>query len=235
MILVNIDSLSLSELKNIAQEEGINIDDLTRDEIISELRDKYADESDTDSAIGEDSNLRYLSGITDYREINEYVAALPGVEQLPESYPDTEIHLMLKSSSWAYCYWQLSQMDSDRIANASGSLFLAVSIIRSGAEELYDIPVSLSDDEWNIGIPYGDGSASVSLVSEIDGEREVIASSKPVTLIDSYWLNHRDEMKESDSLYRLYMSLLTTREGQIVDNPVVQDIAALFREEDADL
>ena len=165
MILVNIDSLSLSELKNIAQEEGINIDDLTRDEIISELRDKYADESDTDSAIGEDSNLRYLSGITDYREINEYVAALPGVEQLPESYPDTEIHLMLKSSSWAYCYWQLSQMDSDRIANASGSLFLAVSIIRSGAEELYDIPVSLSDDEWNIGIPYGDGSASVSLVS----------------------------------------------------------------------
>ena len=235
MILVNIDSLSLSELKNIAQEEGINIDDLTRDEIISELRDKYADESDTDSAIGEDSNLRYLSGITDYREINEYVAALPGVEQLPESYPDTEIHLMLKSSSWAYCYWQLSQMDSDRIANASGSLFLAVSIIRSGAEELYDIPVSLSDDEWNIGIPYGDGSAFVSLVSEIDGEREVLASSKPVTLIDSYWLNHRDEMKESDSLYRLYMSLLTTREGQIVDNPVVQDIAALFREEDADL
>ncbi len=235
MILVNIDSLSLSELKNIAQEEGINIDDLTRDEIISELRDKYADESDTDSAIGEDSNLRYLSGITDYREINEYVAALPGVEQLPESYPDTEIHLMLKSSSWAYCYWQLSQMDSDRIANASGSLFLAVSIIRSGAEELYDIPVSLSDDEWNIGIPYGDGSASVSLVSEIDGEREVLSSSKPVTLIDSYWLNHREEMKESDSLYRLYMSLLTTREGQIVDNPVVQDIAALFREEDADL
>ncbi len=235
MILVNIDSLSLSELKNIAQEEGINIDDLTRDEIISELRDKYADESDTDSAIGEDSNLRYLSGITDYREINEYVAALPGVEQLPESYPDTEIHLMLKSSSWAYCYWQLSQMDSDRIANASGSLFLAVSIIRSGAEELYDIPVSLSDDEWNIGIPYGDGSASVSLVSEIEGEREVLSSSKPVTLIDSYWLNHREEMKESDSLYRLYMSLLTTREGQIVDNPVVQDIAALFREEDADL
>ena len=235
MILVNIDSLSLSELKNIAQEEGINIDDLTRDEIISELRDKYADESDTDSAIGEDSNLRYLSGITDYREINEYVAALPGVEQLPESYPDTEIHLMLKSSSWAYCYWQLSQMDSDRIANASGSLFLAVSIIRSGAEELYDIPVSLSDDEWNIGIPYGDGSASVSLISEVDGERKILASSGTIALIESYWLEHRCEMKESDSLYRLYLSLITTREGQLVENPVVQDIVESFREEDADL
>ena len=174
-----------------------------------------------------------MSGLTDYRGVS--IGEIPGVEELPDSYPDTEIHLIKKNSSWMYAFWSISQMDSDRIANASGSLFLAVSIIRSGAEELYDIPVSLSDDEWNIGIPYGDGSASVSLVSEIDGEREVLSSSKPVTLIDSYWLNHREEMKESDSLYRLYMSLLTTREGQIVDNPVVQDIAALFREEDADL
>ena len=236
MILVNIDSLSMSELRNIAQQEGIlNIDSLSRDEIISELRDKYADDDDDRNEMESDSNLRYLSGITDYREIDEYVPGLPGVEELPPEYPDTEIHLMLRSSTWAYCYWQLSQLDSDRIANAGASLFLAVRIVRSGAEEFYDIPVSLSDSEWNIGIPYGDGNASVELVSETGEGRTVLASSGSISLVDSYWLDHREEMKESDSLYRLYLSLLTTREGRIVDNPVVQDIVELFREEDSDL
>ena len=236
MILVNIDSLSMSELRNIAQQEGIlNIDKMDREEIISELRDKYADDDDEQNEIGSDSNMRYLSGITDYREIDEYVPELPGVEELPEVYPDTEIHLMLRSSSWAYCYWQLSQLESDRIADAGGSLFLAVRIVRSGAEEYYDIPVSLSDNEWNIGIPYGDGSASVSLISEVDCERKILASSGTIALIESYWLEHRCEMKESDSLYRLYLSLITTREGQLVENPVVQDIVESFREEDADL
>ena len=116
MILVNIDSLSMSELRNIAQQEGIlNIDNLDRDEIISELREKYADDDDDQNEMGSDSNLRYLSGITDYREIDEYVPGLPGVEELPAEYPDTEIHLLLRSSTWAYCYWQISQLDSDRI------------------------------------------------------------------------------------------------------------------------
>ena len=235
MILVNIESLSVEELMGIAAQEGIgNIDTLSREEIIELLREKY-EEDDAPGMNGVDPNLRYLSGITDYREISDYVEGLPGVEALPDEYPETEIHLMLRSSSWAYCYWQLSQLESDRIADACGSLFLAVRIVRSGAEEYYDIPVSLSDNEWNIGIPYGDGSASVSLVSEVDGERKILASSGAIALVESYWLEHRSEMKESDSLYRLYLSLITTREGQLVDNPVVQDIVEYFREEDSDL
>ena len=235
MILVNIESLSVEELMGIAAQEGIgNIDTLSREEIIELLREKY-EEDDDPGMNGVDPNLRYLSGITDYREISDYVEGLPGVEALPDEYPETEIHLMLRSSSWAYCYWQLSQLESDRIADAGGSLFLAVRIVRYGAEEYYDIPVSLSDNEWNIGIPYGDGSASVSLISEVDGERKILASSGTIALIESYWLEHRCEMKESDSLYRLYLSLITTREGQLVENPVVQDIVESFREEDADL
>ena len=39
-------------------------------------------------------------------------------------------------------------------------------------------------------------------------------------------------MKYSDSLYRLYLTLITTREGDLVDNPVVRDIVNLFRKED---
>ena len=39
-------------------------------------------------------------------------------------------------------------------------------------------------------------------------------------------------MKYSDSIYRLYLTLVTTKEGDIVDNPVVREIIQLFRKED---
>ena len=83
MILVNIESLSVDELRGIAEQEGIgNIEALSREDIIELLREKYEEEDDYEIARN-DPNLRYLSGITDYREISDYVEGLPGVEELP--------------------------------------------------------------------------------------------------------------------------------------------------------
>ena len=83
-----------------------------------------------------------------------------------------------------------------------------------------------------ISIPYGNGWAEVSLVSGKGDERRVHAVSKRIQLIDPYWLRHEDEMKASDLLYRVYLSLLTTKEGAVVENQVVEDIVELFRKED---
>ena len=234
MILVNIESLSVDELRGIAEQEGIgNIDALSRDEIIDLLREKYEEDDDPETT-GSDPNLRYLSGITDYREISDYVEGLPGVEELPDSYPETEIHLILRNSSWAYCFWSIAPLMSDQIADEGGSLLLAVEIHCDGRTETYDVPVSMTDSEWNIGIPYGDGYCQVSLVSLIEGERRTLAVSGRESLIDSYWLSHKDEMKDSDMLYRIYLSMLSSKEGDLVSTPTVRDIITAFREADAD-
>ncbi len=233
MILVNIDSLSESELRSIAEQEGIEgAAALPREEIISLLEEKYGDDQDPD---GSDPNLRYMSGLTDYRDISKYVEDLPGVEELPESYPDTEIHLIKKNGSWLFAFWSLSPNDSDRLQDDGASLSLSVTIENNGKREEYDIPVSFTDSEWNVGIPYGNGFCRVSLVAEKDGKRTVLAISESEDLTDSYWLSHTEEMKYSDSLYRLYLMLISTKEGNLVDNPVVSDIIQLFRKEDRDV
>ena len=234
MILVNVGSLSVSELRSIAVQEGIEgAESLSREDIISMLEDKYGeyDQEGDDK----DPNLRYMSGLTDYRDISKYVEDLPGVEELPESYPDTEIHLIKKNGSWLFAFWSLSPNDSDRLQDDGASLSLSVTIENNGRREEYDIPVSFTDSEWNVGIPYGNGSCRVSLVAEKDGKRTVLAISESEDLTDSYWLSHTEEMKYSDSLYRLYLMLISTKEGNLVDNPVVSDIIQLFRKEDRDV
>ena len=163
------------------------------------------------------------------------IRILPGVEELPESYPDTEIHLIKKNGSWLFAFWSLSPNDSDRLQDDGASLSLSITIENNGRREEYDIPVSFTDSEWNVGIPYGNGSCRVSLVAEKDGKRTVLAISESEDLTDSYWLSHTEEMKYSDSLYRLYLMLISTKEGNLVDNPVVSDIIQLFRKEDRDV
>ena len=232
MILVNVDSLSVSELRSIAGQEGIDgADALSREDIISLLEEKYGeDDGDSDQ---KDPNLRYMSGLTDYRDISKYVEDLPGVEELPQSYPDTEIHLIKKNGTWLYAFWSISPNDSDSLQDAGSSLLLAVTIENNGKREEYDIPVSFLDTEWNIGIPYGSGFCRVALTAvSKEGEKTMLALSDSEELTDSYWLQHPEDMKYSDSLYRLYLTLITTREGDLVDNPVVRDIVNLFRKED---
>lgn len=230
MILVNIESLSLSELRSIAEQEGIEDSPiLDREELIDALRERYEDDDEADSG---DANTRYLSGITDFRGIGDYVGGLPGVVDLPDDYSETEIHLVLRNCLWAYCYWTFSQQEADEIADTGRSVFLSVAIMVDGRMDRFEVPAALGDSEWNLSIPYGDGWAEVSLVSEKDGDRRVHAVSKRIQLIDSYWLRHRDEMKSSDMLYRIYLSMLTTKEGALVENQVVEDIVELFREED---
>ena len=234
MILVNIESLSVDELRGIAEQEGIgNIESLSREEIIELLREKYEEDDDREIA-GSDPNLRYLSGITDYRAISDYVEGLPGVEALPDSYPETEIHLVMRNASWAYCFWSVAPLLSDQLANDGASLSLSVTISAGGRDELYDVPVHASDSEWNIGIPYGDGCCEVALMADRGGERSVLATSERVVLADPYWLFHKDEMKDSDSLYRIYLSMLSSKEGELVSTPTVHDIVQAFKEADAD-
>ena len=230
MILVNIESLSLSELRNIAEQEGISDSDvMDRDELVEALQEKYEEEDDAPDS---DTNTRYLSGITDFRGMGNYVEGLPGVVDLPDDYADTEIHLVLRNCLWAYCYWTFSQREADEIADNGWSVYLAVTIMADGRMDKFEVPTALGDSEWNLSIPYGDGWAEVSLVSGRGEERRVHAVSSRIQLIDPYWIRNRKEMKSSDMLYRVYLSMLTTKEGAIVENQVVEDIVELFREED---
>ena len=237
MVLIKLEKLSESELRSIAEQESIESwQTLSRDSLIEALTEKYEDENG-DYALedrSENHNLKYLTGLTDYKDISDSVEGLPGVEELPLTYPETSIHLLYKNTNWGYSFWSISNLDREKLEERKASTSLFVTIVSTdGVKEQYDIPVSDEDDEWNIGFPTSGGSCSVALVAEFeDGSREVLARSNTLKLASSYWLNNRAEMKDSDVLYKIYMSLLSTKEGAIVDNPIVKDISALFGKED---
>ena len=224
MILIKIDSLSTQELRNIAEGEGIeNYETLDRDELIQILREIY--EEDDDVAERADVNRRFLYGITDYRDIDKNVVELPGVEELPESYPNTEIHLLYKNPNWAYCYWGISPQDMARLEELKkNELKLRTTVIKDGVHESFDIPISIEDTEWTVSLPSSGGECYVSLIVETVGGDLELAHSSSIKLIESYWLEHKDEIKENDNLFKIYLSLLTTKEGVVAENSLVDEI-----------
>lgn len=240
MVLIKMDKLTDSELRNIAQDEDIqDFDVLSREELIEALTEKYEDMDDGFAQQEEQDdtrNLRYLAGITDYREISDYVDSLPGVEDLPETYPETSIYLLTKNNNWGFAFWSISSLDSKKIENGRGSVLLAVTIEeKDGHIEQYDIPVTESDNEWNIGLSTKGGTCTVSIVAAYpNGKREVIATSNKLNQIDCYWLQNTDEMRNDDSLFKIYLSLITTKDGDLINNALVGDIVNAYRKGDID-
>ena len=100
MVLIKLEKLSESELRSIAEQESIESwQTLSRDSLIEALTEKYEDENG-DYALedrSENHNLKYLTGLTDYKDISDSVEGLPGVEELPLTYPETSIHLLYKT------------------------------------------------------------------------------------------------------------------------------------------
>lgn len=231
MILVKVDSLSTQELRNIAEEEGVvGFDALDRDGLVAALRE-YFDE-DEESARDSSVNRRFLYGLTDYRDIDKEIDKLPGVVDLPESYPNTEIHLLYKNPDWAYAYWAISQFDLKRLEESGGDLFLTVHVSDKTGERAFSIPITIEDSEWNVALPSHGGTCSVSITTEVDGKSLELAHSSPLKLIDSYYLENPDEVIKNDNLFRIYLSQITNKDGEIEYTPLVKEILDLYEKED---
>ena len=236
MILVNLEQLSTDELRNLSEQEKIEgFEELSREELIQELSEKYEEEYTAyglDEDKKSDLNIKYVSSFTDYTDNSENITQLPGVEDLPDHYEETSIHLLSKNSDWGYAFWSISTLDQEKIDEKKGVPLLIVTLTRKDEDkECYDIPISDEDDEWNIGFSYESKSIIVSLcVDYPDGSRDTLAQSKPLEMSSSYWIDHKDKMRENDSLFKVYLSLITTKTGEIINNSIVKEIIAEYTE-----
>lgn len=239
MVLVNLGSLSTSELRNLAEQEKIDdFEDMDRDELIASLNEKYEDEntnSDSEETnIARTVNVKNVSGFSDRSDHSEYIKGLPGVEELPDCYQETSIHFLYKNSDWGYTFWSISSLDKTAIEEKGGTVILVVNMTdREGKRETYDILIGEDDGTWNIGFSRDAVECYVSLVVEYEGgKREILVQSTTLHLPECYWLRHSEEMKSNDTLFKIYLSLLTTKTGEIISNRLVQDIIREYREED---
>lgn len=239
MLLVNLESLSTSELRNLSQQEMIDgFEDMDRDELIQSLTEKYEDENPNrdsgDEDIARTVNIKNVSSFSDNANHSSFIEDLPGTEELPESYQETSIHFLYKNCDWGYVFWSVSSLDEENIENKKGTLILVVTMVaKDGKKETYDILINSEDRAWNIGFSHDAVECFVSLVVETpDGKRDYLVQSNTIKLPSSYWLEHPDEMKMNDTLFKVYLSLLTTKTGEIISNSTVKEIVRKYREED---
>lgn len=233
MVLIQLDSLTLGELRLIAEQEQISgYENLDRKALIEELEELYEDINPTNDALIGDVRKRYVNGLTDYRGCGCFPQALPGVESLPETYPETSITVLVKNASWLYCFWSISLFDREHLlqSHASYDLHLVIHIEKNGKKEVFSVPVSDSDDEWNVSVPNNGGECIVMLVAVFpDGNESVIAKSNPVELVECYFLEHVDEIKKNDELFKVYLSLLTSKNGNCLNNSQLAEIVSVIQ------
>ncbi|MGE4585375.1 MAG: DUF4912 domain-containing protein [Sphaerochaeta sp.] len=235
MILINIDSLSTTELQYIAQQEGLkDWPSLDREELIDALEEAFGEQEDEgpSASKGKVNRSRYCNALTDFRGNQQRINGLPGVEELPESYFDTSIHLLLRDPQWAYAYWSLSPSAQQTVFGEDGQnqsvLFLRVQEMDLKTFEIktFDINIGLEDNQWNINLPTMGSRYLVDLCwRDARGDEKSLAQSKPIQTDQPYWQHHLDELSLDQNLFAIHVSSLITKEGELVDNAVLRDMA----------
>ncbi len=235
MILINIDSLSTTELQYIAQQEGVEAwQDLDRGDLIDALEEAFGEQDDESPQTikGKINRNRYCNSLTSYRGDSHPVNGLPGTESLPDSYHDTSIHLLLRDPQWAYAYWsfsfQLLEEVVDEEGEMLGSFFLRVSQMPSagGEASTYDITIDVSDQQWNINLPQMGASYAVDLCwRDKRGEEQSLARSNSVEVSQPYWQGRAELLPDDLPHFCTHFSSLVTREGEIIDNAILREVA----------
>ncbi len=235
MILINIDSLSTTELQYIAQQECL--DDwqtLDREELIDALEEAFGEQDDEVSSAqkGKIHRNRFCNSLTDYRGDKQNLSDLPGVEDLPDTYLDTSIHLLLRDPQWAYAYWSLSPASLIMVfgedGQAQSSLFLRIqeTDLESREVKSFDISIDKEDTQWNINLPNMGSQYVVDLCwRDKKGNEMSLAQSKSIETYPAFWQKYIDDLSQDSSLFLTNFSSLVTKEGEIVDNPVIREIA----------
>lgn len=224
MILINIESLSDNELRNIAQQEDLDDwENLSREELIDCLQELYGEDDELLDGNSANSKKKYVNTLTDVQSDN--VLSLPGVERLPESYNDTSVHMVLKDSDWAYVFWSLSPQQISELEQSGAGLILRNTRLDENDEPVaeYDIDITAEDTSWTVELPYAGFRYRVSLVA-VSGDREsVICTGNTLETTESWFSSHPDAL-EDGAVFRSVFASLIMKGGTVIPNRQLQSL-----------
>ncbi|MGD1821201.1 MAG: DUF4912 domain-containing protein [Pleomorphochaeta sp.] len=234
MILVDIDNLSIQELKYLAKQEGIeDYESLEKEDLIDELNDIYDIVDGTiqlSDRLQNTSGKRYVNSLTDITNNKEF-EDLPGVEELTELYMETSIHFMLSDLSWGFAYWSISPLTKAKLLEEDDTylqnVFLRVTSTNneSGETTFYDIYVDKDDTCWSINLAELGCTYQVSLCVKNDADIIIaLAQSLAVTVPMPYWFKHTEELEKNPVLFNSSFSSIITRQGEYKDTLVVKSV-----------
>ncbi len=170
-----LETLSTADLISLADDYGIDIpDDLNRRFIIGELlefADELANENKKDS------------------DMEEGNSALEKISELPSTFNETQIGIVLRNLIWAFVYWDIKEADIKKLENSEKfkNLVLRVSYFESEEatvpEESFDIQISKQIREQYVMLNPGKKFVRIDLVACFEKNvTDNLAVSKKIAL-----------------------------------------------------
>lgn len=225
MVLVDIDTLSETELRDIAQQ--LDVEDwecLSQEELIEAIEDNYDVEDEPERISGASSSgHRYIKIPT--KSNHEGGFGFPGVEELPDNYNETSIYLMLKDANWAYVFWDIAQHTLEQLEQDGAHLLVRVEILGRELvkEDSFDIGITKDDVDWNVELPWTGKAYRAILVAQYDEKEELLAQSN-VTYVQKCWLENHLDVLEDSARFNVLFSSLITKDGCVIKNKQVRDL-----------
>ena len=161
MIRNRLEQLSREALERVAVKNDIEVSrEMDREALVDTIMEAI-EESRHDREIQNNNPVKI--GGTKFllleEEMIEEEDVLPDDYELPESYNDTRIVLMLRDPGWAFAYWDLATDLRKSLARSSSFEYLLLRVCEGGANcdkassKTYDIPVTLEDSRWYLNLP----------------------------------------------------------------------------------
>jgi len=237
MVLINIDTLSDSELRCIAQQEGVeDWEDLSREDLIDSIEEIYEDENRLEPNHPSYTGHRYVKTLTNVDCQGSF--GLPGVEELPATYNETCIHAIAKDANWAYVFWSISPQDQAQMEESPCTLSLRTIVLAKNgnskdgcpeeencSETSFDIDVLGSDMEWSIELPWSGRQYKAVLVKKdpSNGRESILAESNIVS-VEECWLSRNPEALKDRDRFNVLVTPLVTKGGELINNRQVHEI-----------
>jgi len=231
MVLINIETLTDSELKSIACQEDIeDWESLSREELIEELENIYEDGEDADYS--GTLQQKYVSSLG---PVNSDFSQLPGVEEIPKHYNKTYIHLTQKDAVWAYVFWNLSESLYREVEASDSKLVLRIIAVPAGKlpRKSYDVEITIHDKCWTIELPWPGRTYFIKLLLvDSQGNETVLCSSNTVERTKSWLSEHKDAILDP-GVYEVLVKPLISKEGTPVNCTEVNSIVYSFEKKES--
>lgn len=181
---------SFEALLRVADRFGIDVpDDVSRDEL-ADLVFEAAEEAREERRQTDNHSVRVEEAKYDNRPDGDFNLDESEDIELPDSYNETRIVLLLRDPAWAFSYWDIQNSERDAFQRSPDfeGLMLRVYSLEHPDQDVascrasFDIPVTINDSRWYINLPSQESIYRIALVAVESAEERVLALSNAIAV-----------------------------------------------------
>lgn len=181
---------SYEALLRVADRYGVDVPhDVSRMEL-EDLVFEAAEEFREEHRRGNNHSVRVEESKYHNRDDDDFHSSDFEDIELPDTYNETKIVLLLRDPSWAFTYWdlRLAERESFKRSDSFDGLLVRVYSLESPEQDTatcrasFDIPVTLQDNRWYINLPGRGANYRLALVAVEHGIERVLTMSNVVAV-----------------------------------------------------